>query len=317
MAEGVEALGQSPGCRGGTAAATTAVPATGKRSHHRRHGPTLRALCASAGSREVKRRHSGAHLGEEQSAGEDGIPGSAVPDFDIFPEYLRVGPWSPAAVLFIACFALWLLGSAAAALESLQAIAPGEGADQAGKRALQLGLAGYCGGVNVFVGRKMGWWPFLSYTMVAYVLLMLRLASSALGALQLAEALRFPVLAMAWVTTTVWWLVLVPLLSAFMPGGKGARQRFLRFNCSFFLVNVHLLNLPLAMYDHRSTWRPLVFWDLWASFVFALIYLLLYLFVLDANGMHFYIILSPRPWWCFLVYAAIIGIYIVIFLAFG
>lgn len=275
----------------------------------------------SSGSRSpIRRRHSGAHLGAKDFGVEDNDsskPPSGMPDFDMFPEFLRIGPWHPLAKIYLVCFGVGLAWYSGAALESLQSLpTSAPNASSATLLAVRGVLSLYCALVNVQATRTMGWWPFLSYTMIGYVLLTLRLVLSACGLESLAESLRFPVLTMATITTTVWWMVLVPLMLAFMPQGDGSRKRFLQFNCSAFLVNVHLLNLPTALIDTHLAWRPLVFWDMWVSFLFAFAYVLLYLFVLDANGMHFYIILSPRPWWCVFMYSMVLGIYYGVFVLF-
>lgn len=72
------------------------------------------------------------------------------------------------------------------------------------------------------------------------------------------------------------------------------RKRFTDWNFSSFLVNVHLLNLPLAATTHLLRPRHFVAQDGWISLAAALCYLAFYLFVMDPLGLHFYIILSPR-----------------------
>jgi len=265
--------------------------------------------------RVMHRRSSGAHLGEtqeQQKSGDSGMPG-----FDIFPEWLRVGPWSPTAIIFIFCFGIWLLWSGSDAVATMPTEPVSDMVDNKLARGSRFLAAIYCAFIMARAMRSFGWWPFVSYTMVAYTLLAFRLLASAIGLQFFAEVLRFPVLAMAWVTTTVWWLILVPLILVAMPGGREARWGFVKFNFSPFLINVHLLNLPIAMLDHRTAYRPLRFCDLWVSLLVAYAYMFFYLNVLDKNGIHFYIILSPRPWWCFLVYAAVVGIYVFIYGAFG
>ncbi|CAK0807475.1 unnamed protein product [Prorocentrum cordatum] len=64
------------------------------------------------------KRSSSQHLGN--------MDDSALPDFDIYPEYLRIGPWSPVAYVYLACIFAWLLWSSTEALES-GTIAPGRG----------------------------------------------------------------------------------------------------------------------------------------------------------------------------------------------
>lgn len=262
----------------------------------------------------LKRRASGAFVGEATI--EKGIAQElAFPSFDSLPEFLRIGPWSPAAYLYLVGYGMWLVWSSRSAFES----SPTSEANHLDWNAQLLSgvLAAYCTCINVYSLKTVGWWPFVSYTMIAYVLLNVRLFCNFVGVWQLAEILRFPVLVMAWITTCIWWFVLVPILLVFVPGGSEGRWKFVRFNFSLFLINVHLLNLPLAMLDHTSTWRPLVFFDLWIALATAFLYVLFYLNVLDRNGLHFYIILSPRPWWCIFTYTLILGIYCVAHAALG
>ena len=63
----------------------------------------------------------------------------------------------------------------------------------------------------------------------------------------------------------------------------------------------------MAVLDHLIAPRLLTYNDLLIALFFSMFYLFFYLFVLDANGFHLYIILSPRPWWSSLVYLAILG----------
>ena len=46
------------------------------------------------------------------------------------------------------------------------------------------------------------------------------------------------------ITVAVWWVVLVPVISYYMPDAV-ARKKFGTFNRSFPLLNLHLFNLPL------------------------------------------------------------------------
>lgn len=54
---------------------------------------------------------------------------------------------------------------------------------------------------------------------------------------------------------------------------------------------MHLLNFPTALWTHWLLPRTLVFTDFWAAALVATLYLFFYLFVLDRNGVHLYIIL--------------------------
>jgi hypothetical protein len=240
-------------------------------------------------TRPPLKRRSSQHLGsmDAQAAG--------MPDFDIYPESLLVGPWSPVAYVYLGCIFAWLLWSSTEAVGEYSAISLPEISFKT--RALSGALGCYTVYVHQTAVKAVGWWPYVSYTMCSYSLLSVRFMLVALGGGALAEFIRFPTLAMSSTTTVVWWALIAPAMMLCMPEGK-ARRKFMEWNFSFFLVNVHLLNFPLALMDYHLTWRPLCLWDIWAGIVTAMIYLIFYLNVLDRRGMHFYIILSPRRAWC-------------------
>ena len=91
------------------------------------------------------------------------------------------------------------------------------------------------------------------------------------------------------------------------------RKGFWKFNASFLLINLHLLCLPLVALEFWLSADSLVFFDLWVGMFSAFLYMLWYLLVLDPKGLQFYIILTPRPHWCFLVYFCILFIYVAVF----
>jgi len=257
----------------------------------------------------VKRQKSGLHLGQSNDD-----EGGGMPDFDVYPECLREGPWSPAAYVFLSGIFGWIAWSSSDAFQERNNISVPETSWET--RVLLGALACYAIGVQVRMCVQLGPWPYVSYTMVSYALLTVRLLSVALGMGAVAEFLRFPMLVMATNTTTVWWTLIVPAMLVCMP--EKQRRKFIEFNFSFFLISVHLLNLPLAMIDHHLTWRPLSLWDLWVGLVVAMMYLTFYLLVLDAKGMHFYIILSPRRAWCCIPgYSAVLLVYVGIYCMMG
>ena len=126
-------------------------------------------------------------------------------------------------------------------------------------------------------------------------------------AVSASEALRFPALCANSVTVAAWWLALVPLLYSYQKT-REAKRAFMEWNLSPFLLNVHALNMPLAAAAHLLSPRRLSRADLWAGLALSYAYLLFYLRRLDARGLHFYIILSPRTRWAPAVYAAYLGL---------
>lgn len=123
----------------------------------------------------------------------------------------------------------------------------------------------------------------------------------------LSEALRYPALWQATLTAAGWWLALFPVLYRCQKGAK-AKRAFLAWNTRPFLVNVHGLNLPLAAAAHLLSPRRLTPRDLWIALAGTYLYLLFYLRHLDRNGLHFYIIFTPRTRWAPVVYASVIGL---------
>ena len=124
----------------------------------------------------------------------------------------------------------------------------------------------------------------------------------------LARLLRFPVLVQASITCSVWWVILVPTIWFMLPTKH--RGGFVRFNSSFFLVNVHLLNFVLAAgADFYLAPEPFVPFDLLCGFVAAYAYGLFYLFVLDPRGIQLYIVFTPRVHACGFAYGALVALY--------
>ena len=127
-----------------------------------------------------------------------------------------------------------------------------------------------------------------------------------------ADAIRFPALAGTSITVLVWWLVLVPVIQLSLKNGD-QRKALWRFNSHFALVNVHLLNLPIAAIEFLATARPLTVFDMWVALTIGFLYMIFYLLVLDANGFHFYIVFTPRTVFCALTYSSIVALYSGIF----
>ncbi|CAJ1390059.1 unnamed protein product [Effrenium voratum] len=259
---------------------------------------------------DISAAPSGFYFGEEQTEkSEDTV----YPRFDMFPEHLRIGPWSRLAAPY--------LPAPPPPAGPLQLQRPTAGCRPSSKppaasRPKRCGpVSMYVAGVQAYVGYKFQWWPFLTYTCWSYALLNLHLLLHAVQLPRSAEILRFPVLAMATVTTFVWWLVLVPILVSLTEGKS--RKEFIKLNFSFFLVNMHLFNFPLALAGHLLAPRKLVFADFWVAAVIAILYLLFYLLALDPRGVHLYIILTPRQWWCVLCYSGILGLYVGLFWIFS
>jgi len=72
---------------------------------------------------------------------------------------------------------------------------------------------------------------------------------------------------------------------------------------------LHCLNLPIAALVFLAEGQSFEFCDLWFGLLFAYIYILFYLFVLDANGYIFYVIFSPRTAYSVVLYPLVLVLY--------
>ena len=249
----------------------------------------------------------------------------AVPDFvtkaswlETIPVALRRGPPSPAVFVFItlAVAALAAMGAPAASSFASSAEFPRDPAWLVAWR----GVFGAIGAAILAACVAYSPWVFVTFTMQSFAWLTLRLLLAAIAsasptadalapARAIAATIRFPALAQTTLTVVLWWLVLTPLITYQLRGTPGAAD-FRRFNFSPFLLTVHLFNLPVAAVEFVASEVSLRPFDLWISLVFALVYLCFYLYVLDRNDVHLYIILTPRTAACFLVYSLIIGLFV-------
>mmetsp|Transcript_15930 Transcript_15930/g.24819 ORF Transcript_15930/g.24819 Transcript_15930/m.24819 type:complete len:317 (-) Transcript_15930:111-1061(-) len=109
--------------------------------------------------------------------------------------------------------------------------------------------------------------------------------------------LRFPALETATTTFLIWNLILMPLVSLVFMETAEKRKRFLVWCFSFRMVNIHLLNLPIAIFCailSSPIMTSFTAVDLWYALAVKYAYLLFYLLVLDRLGVHLYPIASPR-----------------------
>ena len=232
---------------------------------------------------------------------------------DNVPKYLKTGPWSVFAYIYLTAYILFL----AMSFQDMN-----KHFDSHGHSDLYVWLplcrlvaAIYCSLILGVMLYHSGPGPLVSYTMTSWNLLTLRLFTSYIGSLgvlwayELSNMLLFPSLVGNSLTVVVWWLVLVPLITYLFNDAK-AKKSFWEFNTSFMLLNVHLLNLFIAGADFLTYGRALNIFDLWMGLAVALLYILVYLLFLDPAGWHIYIILTPRTPWCAVVYSGIIALYV-------
>ena len=128
------------------------------------------------------------------------------------------------------------------------------------------------------------------------------------------SALRLPTIIAAFITTMLWNFIFFPLIYFVAIKDKKRRRGFLKFNFSFFMNNIHLLNLPLAstniIYGYGA--RLFTMSDLWMGYVIVALYSMMYLFVLDRMGIHFYPIFCPRTALCCVSFGIVLSLYYVL-----
>eukprot|EP00567_Pseudictyota_dubia_P005933 CAMPEP_0197452696 /NCGR_PEP_ID=MMETSP1175-20131217/32735_1 /TAXON_ID=1003142 /ORGANISM="Triceratium dubium, Strain CCMP147" /LENGTH=284 /DNA_ID=CAMNT_0042985763 /DNA_START=49 /DNA_END=899 /DNA_ORIENTATION=+ len=210
--------------------------------------------------------------------------------FDWLPLWMRVGYWSPAAVLFLIGFygSMWQYRP-----RPLQfpAVVDRNVEFDGTYFWWLMDCFVFVWGVSVvaYARYSMGSMAAfgISYTGWSWTILSARafleaaskvLATSRPGlALKMAtwgSSLRFPAAVAAFVTFTIWNIVLLPIIyfKATPPGKK--RRNFLKFNFGFFMTNVHILNLPLAMINnvYGGTARTFGQSDLWVGYLVVALY---------------------------------------------
>lgn len=240
--------------------------------------------------------------------------------FDWLPEWMRVGYWSPVAVLFLVAFyyGMYLYKPTPLRFATTRADDLGWWAD----------CAIFLWGITVVVKARMDMGAisgfYISYTGWSWAILTARAGLEATAriieptlphlAAKMAvwgSSLRFPAAVAAFITFTIWNLVLFPIIyfKSMPPGEK--RQNFLKFNFGFFMTNIHGLNLPMAMINNvfGSSVRLFTESDLYVGYLVVALYSALYLFVMDRIGLHFYPIFCPRSATCALSFGGVLYLY--------
>lgn len=231
------------------------------------------------------------------------------------PEWCHVGKWSHAAtatfvlMLTLLCItAPIFLGGAQR--ELMAATVSKLSANDVNWTSVVLRAVGGSYGLLLLVGmlKTVGWWPIITYTMISWTLLSLRLLFAAAApfsvvAAWVAELTRYIALLQTTVVVVVWWLAIVPGL-VLIEKSPAKRKAFWQWNWSFSLINVHCLNLPVAAVDFLTSPRALMGMDLWIVAAFTLAYVLFYTLVLDRRGIFLYFMFTPRTHWCCLIYIA-------------
>lgn len=239
--------------------------------------------------------------------------------FKHIPKFLTEGAWSPVSYAFL-LFAIGLIiYTTNEAMATKPIFNPSPEIDE-GDGWWRFIISFYGIIIIIYIVNQAGFWPMYSFTMMSWTIFTLRYFFSALYHLDfgislffvISEALRFPSLVCNSITVSIWWIILVPAIYTILyyKMGKKHSIAFMKWNASPFLINVHLLNLPLCAMDHWMYPRLLTMFDLWMGIIFAICYVSFYLFVMDPWGLHFYhVILSPRPHYCFIPYSLTLSLF--------
>ena len=229
------------------------------------------------------------------------------------PEKYKTGPWSLAAYIYILLYFLALYYfSDKVSFEEVVYSYEGIPAWVPTFRIL-CGL--YCTILTLVLVYHAGFLPLSTYTLTSWNLLTLRMFTSYLGdmgyewAFSFSQLILFPSLVGCTITCTIWWLVLTPLISTLLKSKAKEQDQFWKWNTSFMLLNLHGAMLIFAAIDYMYCGRHLVTYDLWLGLSVAFVYVLFYLLCLDPNGLHFYIILTPRTSYCVASYSLILLAY--------
>jgi hypothetical protein len=166
-----------------------------------------------------------------------------------------------------------------------------------------------------------------TYTIQSWTMLSFRHVMSALAyvyptssphVVMLAELSRFPAACSASITFGVWNALVMPFIYYVMRVPE-KRQAFVKFCFSPRLLNIHGLNIVLAIMNgaYASPRRSLVPWDFYLAFVSVVVYMAFYLLVLDRIGVHLYAVFSPRApsGVVVLTWTLLIGVYAATFMA--
>ena len=192
--------------------------------------------------------------------------------FDWLPLHLRVGYWSPFVVLSLVLCYTAILQFKPKPLEFppfvLFALEEEESYFMGMPMATAIDLFIFVWGVSVVIyGRiklgSLGAFP-ISFTGWSWFLLAsraglelmawvaftndhMRMASTFAT---LGSSIRFVTITNACVVCTIWNFILFPLIYfKSVPAGEEKRRDFLRFNFSWFMTNIHILNFPLSCFN--------------------------------------------------------------------
>ena len=244
------------------------------------------------------------------------------------PSAYREGPWHPAAMTVLVLFTCFLLNSFNEAHENYNQFVEPVGPEPQWLDMYRLTCGIYCVLITCALIYSTGIWPLCSYTITSWNLLTIRLLTSCTYfskytlfnipvVKMISRIVKFPALVGCSITVSVWWIVLVPLVYHLIGNDHSKRNGFTKFNSSFVLVNIHALNLPIMLIEFLCSKARLTFFDLWAGFLFAFMYVIFYLAVLDRNGIHLYIVFTPRTIGALVTYPLVLLTHALFFILFN
>ena len=240
--------------------------------------------------------------------------------FDWLPLWMRVGYWSPFAVVFLVVFYTCTFLYVPRPLEFASTEASGLW--------LTADMLVFLWGVLclVYASKNMSSFTgfLISYTGWSWFTITARAGLSASASLleasrpslatklaSLGSSLQFPALVSAFMTFIIWNFILFPIMYLkAVPSGE-PRKKFLKFNFSFCMINFHIFNLPLATINiiYGGGVRLFTESDLWMAYLVVVLYSMLYIFVMDRLGIHFYPIFCPRSATCAISFGSVLYFY--------
>lgn len=220
------------------------------------------------------------------------------------PPLLWEGPRSAVAVAVLLCIAAGLLIAAPAAFASFAPV------PKAGGRWMLLRACNAVFGVAVVAWTAWwldGAWPLLTFTVCGWMITTLRYLAGGMGIRGAQRVLTFPALLFNTITIVVWYSALVPLFIALERPGHRLELAHSLLLSPLFLV-LHAFNWPWTLADWYA--QPVIIdgFDLWCGILFAVAYVLFYVFVLDLADLHIYPIIVVRRWWGGCVLLLLLGV---------
>jgi len=247
-------------------------------------------------------------------------------DFDMIPVWLRVGPWSIVAKVYILVIGVVVASTAHHAstkgwmgfqvLVSEMRGHENEMIDYARVIAGTYGFGIYSD--MVYQEWKLGKFVFIkSYTIWSWLLLSIRLFLRGCSGfypplLFVGEILRYPAIVQHSSVFIIWWLIVGPSIWYFLRSKPEQQKAFVNWNFSFFLINVHIMAFVGAVLDFLVDVRQISQFDVWLCFAMGYGYLVFYTAHCESCGLHFYAVFSPRTKWCFISYTMVLFFYAVV-----